>query len=82
MTARPIKSVFYRHDLTPITNSGCDPKRAVGQAVTRMQSNDYNAHTCEVYDSETGLDYASVRWTVDGRLEVVFKRPEAHPTSE
>jgi hypothetical protein len=76
---RPIKTVFYRHDATPIVNSSCDPDRAAGVALVYMRANKYSAHTCEVYNADTGIDYVSMRWTKAGVLEVVEKLPTEHP---
>ena len=81
MSARPIKTVYYRHDLAPVVNSACDPDRAAGQAVVHMRSNKYNAHSCEVYNADTGLDVISARWTKAGELVITEKSDTYHPTA-
>lgn len=81
MATRPIKTVYYRHDRAPIVNSACDPDRAVGIAVVHMRANKYDAHTCEVYNADTAIDYVSMRWTRAGKLEIIEKLDTYHPTT-
>lgn len=82
MSVRIIKTVYYRHDADTVTNSACDPDRAAGIALVHMRANKYNAHTCEVYNAETGMDYVSMRWTKAGVLEVVEKQNTFHPVAK
>lgn len=82
MSARPIKTVYYRHDRAPVVNSACDPDRAAGLAVVHMRSNKYDAHSCEIHNADTGTDYVSMRWYKNGTLEVIEKSPTYHPTPE
>lgn len=79
---RPIKTVYYRHDRTPVINSASDPDRAVGIAVVHMRANKYDAHSCEVYDAEIGTDYVSMRWTKAGELVIIEKQATYHPSEE
>jgi hypothetical protein len=80
MSTRPIKTVYLRHDRESIVNSAVNPERAVGRAVEHMRANKYDAHTCEVYNEETGLDYVSMRWTKAGELVIIEKQATYHPT--
>lgn len=51
-----------------------NPNNAVKNCVGRMQVNQYDAVCAEVYDTVTGELHAQVKRSVDGNIQILFKR--------
>lgn len=73
--ARPIQTVFYqRHNVVRVTRSKW-ANTAVPNAVKHMQTNEYDATHCEVYDASTGVLHAVIKYHIGtNRIEILFKR--------
>ena len=71
---RPIKTVFYAQGDDVHTNSSSNPNRAVAQCVAHMQVNHYSATAAEVYDHTSGELHAVVKRSVNGNINIVYKR--------
>lgn len=78
-TKRQIKAVFYNGRQAPIrTNSGLHPRTMVLCAVDHLQTDEYSASVCEIYDAGNGVLHAVIKRT-PRKVEIVYKRdPKEH----
>ena len=72
---RPIQTVFYQgKDAIKITRSKW-ANSAVPNAVKHMQTHQYEATHCEVYDIESGILHAVLKMPIGGtEIRILFKR--------
>lgn len=81
---RLIKTKFYRgkryHDPVQV-NSSSDANWAVAKCVAHMQVNHYQATSAEVYDDNTGELHAIVTRSINGRIQIEYRRdPQKYET--
>lgn len=74
---RPIKTKYYRnkryHDPIQV-NSASDANWAVAKCVAHMQVDHYSATSAEVYDDNTGELHAIVTRSINGRIQIEYRR--------
>lgn len=71
---RQITTTFYRGKNLVKTNHAAYPNRAVLRCVDNLQINHYEATHAEVYDCSNGQLHAVIKRSINGNLEVLFKR--------
>lgn len=71
---RPIRTVFYQGKKEVRVNRSTWANNAVPNAVRHMQTNEYAATHCEVFDSTNGELHAVIRRSMSGDIEILFKR--------
>lgn len=75
---RTVKSRYYAGSSAMSnvvkTTSSASAYNAVPNAVRRMQTNEYAAFLCEVYDEADGALHAVLRRGVQGDIHILYKR--------
>ena len=71
---RPIQAIFYKHGKVVKTNNSSHANYGVVNAIKHMQTNQYNAQICEVFNTKTGKLYAVLKWTKVGTALTVLYR--------
>lgn len=71
---RPIRTVFYRGKQEVRVNYSTWANNAVPNAVRHMQTNEYDATHCEVFDSVNGELHSVIKRRITGDIEILFKR--------
>jgi len=76
---RTIRAVYYNGKKDPVaTNFGKWPRTMTLHALDHLQTDNYGARACEIFDIETGTLHAVLSRTLY-RVEVIFKRnPTEH----
>lgn len=73
----PIKTVYYADkrakEIVRVNHAGT-AFRAVPLVIEHMQANDYSAVLAECFDLNSGELHAVIRRSVDGEINIIFKR--------
>lgn len=63
----------FRGELLKV-NRASDPNRAVPNCIAHMQINKYGASIAEVWDTETSELHAVIRRSMNGNINIVYRR--------
>ena len=78
MNSRNIKTVYYAGSTAMSnvvkTTSSAYSFNAVPNAIRHLQTNEYEATLCEVYDENNGALHAVIKRSVKGEIHILFKR--------
>ena len=81
MNSRNIKTVYYSgvSKLSNVvkTTASTYAFNAVPNCIKHMQTNEYQATLCEVFDESNGQLHAVIKRNVRGEIHILFKR-EVH----
>lgn len=74
MAQRTIRTQYwFRSELVKVTHAS-HPNKAVANAVTHMQINEYGATVCQVDNTQTGMLHAEVKRNMNGNIYISYKR--------